>query len=164
MGFTQEQVRNAKICTKCGEEKSCDNGFYRDGSRLRAECKRCTINSRAEFRKANSERVNASRRLAYRSKDAAARRAQTLMSYYGLTVADVEKYLERQNGCAVCHRSEPGTSRWWHVDHDHSCCPESARSCGQCVRGILCHRCNLMLGQARDSVETLRSAIDYLGG
>jgi hypothetical protein len=31
------------------------------------------------------------------------------------------------------------------VDHDHECCgpaSESTPSCGRCVRGIICHRCN----------------------
>lgn len=31
------------------------------------------------------------------------------------------------------------------VDHDHHCCPGSA-SCGQCVRGIICQRCNSGIG------------------
>jgi hypothetical protein len=37
------------------------------------------------------------------------------------------------------------------VDHDHGCCP-GAHSCGSCVRGVVCQRCNHALAQ----VETLR--------
>ena len=31
------------------------------------------------------------------------------------------------------------------VDHDHNCCDERAKSCGKCVRGLLCETCNLRL-------------------
>jgi hypothetical protein len=30
------------------------------------------------------------------------------------------------------------------------------------VRGILCRSCNLLLGHAKDSIETLKSAQEYL--
>lgn len=39
------------------------------------------------------------------------------------------------------------------VDHDHIT---------NNVRGILCPRCNLMIGQAEDSIKILTSAIKYL--
>lgn len=47
------------------------------------------------------------------------------------------------------------------VDHDHACC-SGDRSCGQCIRGMLCGSCNMGLGQVERLVEatswsTLRS-------
>lgn len=70
--------------------------------------------------------------------------------------------LERQGGaCAACGGDNSAASKGWHVDHDHSCCP-GARSCGQCIRGLLCAGCNVALGHVHDSIEQLRALISYL--
>jgi hypothetical protein len=73
--------------------------------------------------------------------------------------------LAAQDGrCAICGTADPG-GRWetWHVDHDSACCPRNRqRTCGACVRGILCSACNLMLGHAKDSPGRLRAAAEYI--
>ena len=43
--------------------------------------------------------------------------------------------------------------------HDHSCCPGDT-SCGQCIRGILCRRCNRIL--ITNNPQILRGLADYL--
>ena len=54
--------------------------------------------------------------------------------------------------CGICRGPETITSRRtgrvWRlsIDHDHGCCSDTGRSCGQCVRGILCGSCNRRLG------------------
>lgn len=76
----------------------------------------------------------------------------------------VEQYiaLERaQNGlCAICKNPE-GQKKRLSIDHDHACCP-GQDACGKCVRGLLCSRCNKMLGMAKDDINVLQQAIDYL--
>lgn len=56
---------------------------------------------------------------------------------YHLTVEQYQKILAAQNAvCAICLM--PANGRRLAVDHDHS---------SGVVRGILCHNCNLLLGQ-----------------
>jgi hypothetical protein len=68
------------------------------------------------------------------------------LASYGLTQATFDQILEAQdNACGMCH--EPfEAGQLIHVDHDHGCCEEKNRSCGDCVRGLLCHACNIALG------------------
>lgn len=63
--------------------------------------------------------------------------------------------------CAICGTTEPG-STYWCVDHDHRCCPMAGISCGKCIRGILCARCNHGIGHMRDNPMILESAAAYL--
>lgn len=46
------------------------------------------------------------------------------------------------------------------VDHDHTCCGPR-KACKQCVRGFLCHDCNLILGIVQDQVATLLKIARY---
>ncbi|MER5501394.1 endonuclease domain-containing protein [Streptomyces sp. NPDC002561] len=79
---------------------------------------------------------------------------------FRLSAAAYDDLLTSQDGrCAVC-RSLPG-ARALSVDHDHTCCPDK-RSCGRCVRGLLCGRCNSGIGMFKDSPELLRTAIAYV--
>lgn len=83
------------------------------------------------------------------------------LGLYGLTQNGFDELLTIQRGhCAICATDAPG-KRGWHVDHDHACCP-GIGSCGACVRGLLCHRCNLLLGNAQDDIEVLEQAKKYL--
>ena len=69
------------------------------------------------------------------------------LTRYGLTQKQFDWLLEvQQYACAM--GGEPFTeSIQIFVDHDHSCCPGERRSCGKCVRGLLCLSCNTALGQ-----------------
>lgn len=81
---------------------------------------------------------------------------------FGVPAGWYEQQLERQEfKCAICPRTEPGGHGRFHVDHDHACCP-GRKSCGKCVRGLLCHGCNVGLGCLQDSSDILCAAISYL--
>lgn len=54
----------------------------------------------------------------------------------------LEQYNEMaKDGCQICHTM---TDTKLHVDHDHNCCAYG--SCGKCVRGVVCNRCNSNIG------------------
>jgi hypothetical protein len=99
---------------------------------------------------------NPCRRLRWNSKLA---RRQQLARRYNVTPEWFDETLAKQGGCAACG-SETTDGKYWHIDHDHSCCAKN--SCGKCIRGILCHGCNTGLGNVGDSIERLNNLIDYL--
>lgn len=69
---------------------------------------------------------------------------------YGLKPGEWEAMLIAQgNVCAICKKKK----RRYDTDHDHKT--------GK-VRGVICHRCNVMLGHARDSHSILQSGAEYL--
>lgn len=82
---------------------------------------------------------------------------------YGITIDDYHQMLEDQNySCKICEKSETTFRKRLSIDHDHACCP-GEKSCGKCVRGLLCHHCNAALGNAKDDTKILQKMIDYLG-
>jgi RNase P subunit RPR2 len=82
-------------------------------------------------------------------------RRTRLKLMYGLTIEQVEQMHVDQGGCcAICDQSIELWARTTHIDH----CHDSKR-----VRGLLCEDCNRGLGCFKDSVDSLRKAVDYLG-
>ena len=80
---------------------------------------------------------------------------------YGLTEVQYLKKLSDQNGhCAICPYS-PKPGEVLAQDHDHDCCP-SEKTCGKCLRALLCDWCNRGLGYFKDSPEVLRKAAGYI--
>ena len=86
-------------------------------------------------------------------------RNNLLTNKYGITLAEYEAMVQRQEGlCAICRQPQRGgndRTRELVVDHDHLT--------GE-VRGLLCTLCNGGLGFFGDSLSHLRSAIAYLEG
>lgn len=105
----------------------------------------------------NVDRVRAYRKTIKRSYDT--QKASFIKSTYGITITDYYEMLQFQNElCAICGKPETrknkytGTCRL-HIDHDHKT--------GK-VRGLLCSKCNVVLGAFGDNIEILMSAINYL--
>lgn len=79
---------------------------------------------------------------------------RSLRKLYGITLNERDEMLKAQgNMCAICQETHPTSGKRWPVDHNHS----TGR-----VRGVLCFRCNTMIGYAREKVSVLKQAIEYL--
>lgn len=134
-----------KVCTSCAVEKTeqefSPDSRYKSG--LRSQCDLC--------RRTAQERTT---------------RNRWLRRIYGITVEEYERLESEQNGlCAVCGcketRSTRSSKRVWEynltprlvVDHDHVT--------GK-IRGLLCHKCNVGIGQLNDDPKLLRAALTYL--
>jgi hypothetical protein len=85
-------------------------------------------------------------------------RASRLRYLYKMTIEDYESLLLSQGGhCALCQVVQGDDKRRMAVDHDHECC-SGTRSCGKCLRGILCADCNRKVGFLE---ATLRDAMVF---
>lgn len=86
--------------------------------------------------------------------------ARSRVYHYGLSPEAFLVLLESQNGlCDLCETDSPG-GKGWVVDHNHTCC-SGIKSCGKCVRAILCGNCNAALGFADDDPGLLRRMAAY---
>jgi hypothetical protein len=82
------------------------------------------------------------------------------ISSYGLTQEHFDRLLDaQQHTCGMC-REPFEEGQLIHVDHDHACCRGKGRSCGGCVRGLLCHTCNIALGHIERRYEMARTYLD----
>jgi hypothetical protein len=64
---------------------------------------------------------------------------------HGVSGRQIREMIDRQNGrCAMCQKQSRLV-----IDHDHKCCPGDF-SCGRCIRALLCHQCNLGIGNLQD--------------
>ncbi len=80
------------------------------------------------------------------------RKRRFRLAVYNLTVEEFNERVAAQGGvCAICRK--PPSKKGFVVDHDHKTLV---------VRGILCVRCNVALGMAKDDVGILKRMIEYL--
>jgi hypothetical protein len=130
----------------CGASETNGGEFYAKGSR----CKPCHRQAMRSIHHANRAANNVARRERY------------LLHSYGLTPSGFDAMLTAQGGgCAICSAPEPGGRGSFHVDHDHKCCP-GKKSCGKCVRGLLCDWCNRRVLPVLENDTLVDRATAYL--
>lgn len=159
----------AKKCNKCDLVKPIEN-FWRDKSKkdgFKSTCRECrpkqNYERQLQWRKENPEKVLQMQKRRNRvRRNSITERNSTLKRKFNITLEQYNKLLEKQDyKCAICSISQTNV-KTFAVDHDHKCCKEKGRSCGNCVRGLLCQVCNQALGMFQDSDSILRSAINYI--
>lgn len=127
-----------KPCKKCNGT----NFKYRPRSKtinkLIRYCVDCDIASSTRYVKTNRSRYTGT----YRLKST------------GFTPEHYEqKLVEQDFKCAICDRHISEFKKQLAADHNHDTNEP---------RGLLCTRCNMMLGYAKDDIDILVSAIEYL--
>jgi hypothetical protein len=147
-----------KRCTVCKEMKPLSE-FYTDSRRAdgcRSDCKDCTNASGRKRREDKPEYYRDYHRNYARQWREDNRDHFNRLSSEGNRRRHGERYRQMfnaQNGlCAIC-QAKLGSRRRVHLDHDHATGKR---------RGLLCVRCNQLLGNANDDPCSLRQAIAYL--
>lgn len=139
-------VTPIKQCGRCKETKLVTE-FSKD-------CK-TTTGLKCYCRKCESKRG----RRYYLSKRGIVRnRKSHLKARFNMTIEQYDKMFEKQDGvCAICGKLETIKNQYGikrlGVDHDHKT---------EKIRGLLCNRCNRLLGDACDDIKLLKNAIQYL--
>lgn len=100
-----------------------------------------------------------------RNQPGATRGSPQALWRHRISEEDYEAMVEAQGGrCGICGREDKKLV----IDHDHGCCDNAqrfGRTCGLCVRGLLCHGCNMFVGFIeRSSPAVLARALRYIDG
>lgn len=127
-----------RYCGKCLRWRMAQEMYTRN------RCKKCKAEHLVAWRQQNPDKAIAHHRWAR----------------YRITAAQATAMLKRQaRKCRLCHGNL--SLRQAMVDHNHSCCP-TRRSCGLCVRSLLCRRCNNLVGYLESTAPLLlKKALEY---
>jgi hypothetical protein len=161
-----------KVCNKCGVEKPIEEfRTNRIGGKdyIRGGCRECERAVTRTAYAANPEKAAAASRKWSREhpeqRNATKRRWHAnnpdkhknavLLRTYGISLEQYNALLDLQGGvCGICQRAtESNCGRRLSVDHNHAT---------KTVRGLLCGRCNSILGFIDEHPGTLERAIEWL--
>ena len=136
-----------KRCLICKEEKSKEE-FRSQGKYLSSYCRPCNNEKQRQYRAENREKSNNYSKL-YKHTDKC--RDKMLKKTYGISLEDYNNLLKSQNNCCTICKSRDNIRL--SVDHCHKT--------GK-VRGLLCGRCNRVIGLMGENKKWLQNAVLYL--
>jgi hypothetical protein len=129
-----------KKCSKCknvkelSEYTNCKSGKFG----VHHYCKKCHSQQRKDNYNYDRQRI------------------RHIMFKYKLSESDLNKMYVAQNGkCKICSTEYKEVSKHNNLYVDH--CHKTGN-----VRGLLCFKCNRLLGVWDDNIDILKSAIKYL--
>lgn len=148
-----------KTCSGCGVFKHKDDYAFRKtpkGKTVRnSVCRDCLLDYQRELKKDPDAKIRASQSARNHYHNGGGKKKSSdarLRREYGISLAEKEEMVRQNKGlCPLCGSDDPG--RYWVVDHCHRT--------GN-IRGVICDKCNKMLGLANDSISRLYGAIRYL--
>lgn len=176
---TKLQVTDeGRQCSECLTFHPWDN-FYTDPTGLNGRSSKCKPCRRAARNRAWRENTNGTRDrgIARKANWTPEQRATFIKDQFiyrlkrdfNITEEQYMWLLARQgNVCALCFEPETKVHHRNNevmrlaVDHDHRCCSESAKSCGKCIRGLLCYSCNMMMGKIESKPALAKRFADYI--
>lgn len=110
-----------------------------------------------QYRLENKDALNTKVR-ERKAADKTIQRASKLKERYGITLEEYDNMLKEQGGgCKICGSPDPKRKGSKHLVVDH--CHATGK-----VRGLLCYRCNVGLGNFEDGPALVLKAYEYLGG
>ena len=111
------------------------------------------------YRQKNADKLREQAREKY-AEDPSRQKNASIKYKYKISLEEYTRRLEEQGGvCAICGTDQDSGRGRFHIDHDHACCPTD-KTCGKCLRGILCSLCNTRLGVWES--EWRLKAMEYL--
>lgn len=126
---------HTKVCCKCQKELPIINFSKNSGAHgYRKTCNPCRSLKNKDYTSGHKN--------------------SQLKKYYGITIDDYNDMFLQQSGCCkICTTHQSKLLKALSVDHCHKT--------GK-IRGLLCGRCNMALGQFKDSFELCLKASKYL--
>ena len=150
-----------KKCTKCGKKYSTNSEYFgkdkgtKDG--LACWCKKCRSKQKKKYYRTEKGRQY-QKKYKQSEKYKVIERRANLKKNYNITLEQYDQMFAVQDGiCAICGKPETVKNQYGvkrlSIDHNHET--------GE-FRGLLCSSCNFLIGNAKESLLILKSAINYL--
>ncbi len=157
-GVPLDLSSGTKHCPRCQQTfpLAAFSKSKRNVSGYQSYCKACMYERLKEWSALPGKKAHLAARLReQRAKDPERFRDYDLRSTRGVPPGTYQRMYEEQQGkCAICQTSKLQAGKYrLHLDH----CHETG-----IIRGLLCHNCNVGIGNLRHDEKIIRAAIDYL--